>query len=413
MSIISMNTTPEIIPLDFKKVLNHDKITSESYMLFDSGINNVYTKRSYSANLDLFMYHSGLKKYNLLKSMKIEKFKNLLTGFISHSKDLELKRGSINTRMQAVFMYVDQNELLIPKKKFKRMLPVDKIQKSQKKAYSTRDVQLMLDATPNLRAKALVHLFASTGIRPTGIQDNDSKTHLKVKDFKEMSGGYGIITVYAEINEQDYKVPIHPEAFTAIKDYWNWREAENDEKITPESPAFSAFKGYATDRQFITRTNATRIIRDSIHKAGIERKIINGDKTDTGETYGFRKRFQTVFFNSTVQKSIKESFMGHSTGLEEIYTDMKDEQWLEHYKVCAIDLMISDHQRLREKNNRLESEKKEHGTIKQQISRAIEEDRRGKDSDLVDMVRDSVRAEILNLSSISKKELLAELKKRR
>ena len=105
--------------------------------------------------------------------------------------------------------------------------------------------------------------------------------------------------------------------------------------------------------------------------------------------------------------------MGHSTGLEEIYTDMKDEQWLEHYKVCAIDLMISDHQRLREKNNRLESEKKEHGTIKQQISRAIEEDRRGKDSDLVDMVRDSVRAEILNLSSISKKELLAELKKRR
>lgn len=401
---------PEIVPVEFKQILNHDKDASESFMMFLSGVNNTYTKRSYVANLDLFMYFSELKKYDLLKSMKIEKFKLLLTKFIAHAKEQGKKRGSINTRIQAIFMYVDQNEMSIPKKKFKRMLPVDKIQKSQKKAYSTRDVQLMLDASPNLRSKAIIHLYASTGCRPTVFSDEDSNTHLKIRDFRELKGGYMAVTFYAEINEQDYVGIIHPEAAQALRDYWNWRGVENDETITPDSAAFSPFKGYPTDRDYITRRNATRIVRDALHHAGIKRLIINGNKTDTGETYGFRKRFHTTFFNSTVQKSIKESFMGHDIGLEGDYADMKDEWWLEHYKVCAMDLMISDHERLKEKNIRLESEKKEQGSIKQQISRAIEEDRRDKDEDIEQIVAKMLKKR--PASELSTAELEAELKKR-
>jgi len=401
---------PETVPIEFKQILNHDKDDSESFMMFLSGVNNIYTKRSYVANLDLFMYFSELKKYDLLKSMKIEKFKLLLTKFIAHGKEQGRKRGSINTRIQAIFMYVDQNEMSIPKKKFKRMLPVDKIQKSQKKAYSTRDVQLMLDASPNLRSKAIIHLHASTGCRPTVFSDEDSNTHLKIRDFRELEGGYMAVTFYAEINEQDYVGIIHPEAAQALRDYWNWRGIENDETITPESAAFSPFKGYPTDRDYLTRRNSTRIVRDAIHHAGIKRLIINGDKTDTGETYGFRKRFHTIFFNSTVQKSIKESFMGHDIGLEGDYSDMKDEWWLKHYKVCATDLMVSDHERLKETNSRLESEKRDEGTIKQQITRAIEEDKRDKDSDIEQIVSKMVKKELA--SSLSVEELQAELKKR-
>jgi len=400
----------EIVPPQFKEILNHDKTTSESFMLFLSGINNKYTQRSYVANLDLFMWYSDIKEYDQLRSMKIEKFKMLLTKFITHGKEQERKRGSINTRIQSVFMYVDQNEMSIPKKKFKRMLPVDKIQKSQKKAYSTRDIQMMLDASMTLRAKAVIHFFASTACRPTAIQDDDSDTYLKIRDFKELKGGYMILTVYSEINEQDYKVCLHPEAVTALKDYWKWREVENDETLTSESAAFSPMKGYPTDRNYITRRNVTRIVRDAIHNAGIERPIVNGDKTEIGETYGFRKRFHTIFFNSTVKKSIKESFMGHDIGLEDDYTDMPDDWWLEHYKVCAMDLMISDHERLREKNKQLESEKKQEGTIKQQISRAIEEDKREHDVDLAEIVKEEVKKQ--TLSSISKEELLIELQKR-
>ena len=402
--------TPELVPLDFKKILNHNKDNSESYMLFNSGVNNKYTKRSYDANLDQFMYFAGIKKYDSIKSMKIEKFKMLLTKYISHCKDTKLKRGTINTRIQALFMYVDQNEMSIPKKKFKRMLPVDKIQKSQKKAYSTRDIQMMLDVSPMLRSKALIHLFASTGIRPTAIHDLDSNTHLKIKHFREMKGGYMVLTVYAEINEQDYKVCIHPEAAQALKDYWRWREQVNGETITPDSSAFSPMKGYPTDRNYITRRNATRIIRDALRNAGIKRLIINGDKTDIGETYGFRKRFHTICFNSEMKKSFKESFMGHSTGLEETYNDMKDESWLNHYKICDMELMISDHSRLKERNNRLEKEKKDEGTIKQQITRAIEQDKREQDIDIAKMVKSEIRKTLSNLST---EELLRELQNRK
>jgi len=403
--------TPELVPNKFKQILNHDKDASESYMLFKSGISNKYTERSYVANLDSFMFFGNLKKYDQIVSMKIEKFKMMLTKYITHCKDTKLKRGSINTRIQALFMYIDQNEMSIPKKKFKRMLPVDKVQKSQKKAYSTRDVQMMLDASPNLRSKAIIHFFSSTACRPTAVQDDDSQTFLKIRDFKELKGGYMIVTVYAEINEQDYKVCVHPEAATALKDYWKWREFENDEKITPESAAFSPFKGYPTDRNYITRRNVTRIVRDAIHHAGIKRLIINGNKTDTGETYGFRKRFHTIFFNSTVKKSIKESFMGHDIGLEDDYTDMKDEWWLEHYKVCSMELMISDHERLREKNVRLESEKRDEGTVQQQISRAMEEDKREHDIDIKEIVKEEVKKQAL--STLSREELLKELAKRK
>ena len=92
------------------------------------------------------------------------------------------------------------------------------------------------------------------------------------------------------------------------------------------------------------------------------------------------------------------------------YTDMKDEEWLEHYKVCAMDLMISDHERLREKNKRLESEKRDEGTIKQQMARAIEENRREHDVDLADLVKEEVKKQTLSL--LSKEELMAELNSR-
>jgi len=268
----------------------------------------------------------------------------------------------------------------------------------------------MLDVSPMQRSKALIHLFAATGIRPTAIHDLDSDTHMKIQDFKDLGGGYMILTVYAEINEQDYKVCIHPEAATALKDYWRWREQVNGETITPDSPAFSPMKGYPTNRNYITRRNATRIIRDAMRNAGIKRLIINGDKTDIGETYGFRKRFHTICFNSEMKKSVKESFMGHSTGLEETYNDMKDEAWLNHYKICDMELMTSDHARLKERNNRLEKEKKDDETIKQQIARAIEQDKREQDRDIAKMVKSEIRKTLSNLST---EELLAELQNRK
>ena len=74
-------------------------------------------------------------------------------------------------------------------------------------------------------------------------------------------------------------------------------------------------------------------------------------------------------------------------------------------------MMISDHERLREKNTRLESERKGQETLKQQISRVIEEDKREHDQDITEIVRKEVKKQVL--SSLSKEELLIELEKRK
>jgi len=86
---------------------------------------------------------------------------------------------------------------------------------------------------------------------------------------------------------------------------------------------------------------------------------------------------------------------------------MKDESWLNLYKICDMELMISDHSRLKERNNRLEKEKKDEGTIKQQIARAIEQDKREQDMDITRLVKSEIRKTLSNLST---GELLAELK---
>ncbi len=57
-----------LVPFSFKKLLNKDK-TSESYQLFESGISNQYTKRSYVMALDYFMYYSKVKRYDELNEM--------------------------------------------------------------------------------------------------------------------------------------------------------------------------------------------------------------------------------------------------------------------------------------------------------------------------------------------------------
>ena len=51
------------------------------------------------------------------------------------------------------------------------------------RAYTTKDVKLLLDTTKTLKFKALIHVLASSGVRAGSIHD------MQVKDMKDVGHG--------------------------------------------------------------------------------------------------------------------------------------------------------------------------------------------------------------------------------
>jgi len=268
---------------------------------------------------------------------------------------MDLKRNlnpnTIPSYVNPVKLFLESNDIDLNWRKIRRLFP-SPVKATGDSAYSTEDVRKMLDCTPNLRNKTLIHFLASSGCRIGALPE------LKLKHLTEMPLGCKAVQVYEDSIEEHYTF-LTPEASKILDDYLDQRKKDK-ESLSSESPLFRTIYSLGMAKATPMSKKAMQAVIDrATRNAGIRHY---SDKKK-GRYYvqldhGFRKRFDTIMkLNKDVNDNVVEKMMGHKRGLDRSYLKPTKEQMFEEFKKGIPDLSIDSTQRLLIEKKVLEEEK--------------------------------------------------------
>jgi len=284
--------------------------TQRSFVLFINAISSEASKKSYTYGLNKFIEFAKLESYDQLASLDTETIQNHLEQFVFHCKKKEHKNIGIKTRLSGPELFLEMNRKVYFKKILHKLLPRDDVPMAGNVPFTNEDIQMMLDATKKLRTKALVHLIASTGIRPGAISDPP----LRMKHIVNMPNGCRRVKLYDESRE-GYWGFLTPEAGTAFQRYINLRKRKGEE-INDESYAFVTYNHRTKKSDYFNLGDLSTVIKNLIKSSGIVRKKV-GKHYDKAQTYGFRKRFNSIMkLDNQINSNIAEKLMGHSVQIQ-------------------------------------------------------------------------------------------------
>jgi len=325
-----------------------------SLLLFQNSIHSEETYRVYKYELDRFISFFKLRNYDSLASMDKKMLHTMIEDYVIGKKSQGKARSTIKTPLSALELFCDTSDLMLNWKKIRRMLPPQK-KKSGSKAYTTQQVRKILEFTPDLRNKAIIHFVAASGVRVGALPE------LQIKSVDEMPEGCKSITVYAG-DKEEYVTFLTPEA-SKILDEYLIRRQKDGEYLKPESPLFRKKYAIAIAKvKPLKKVSFQGIIDRALRRAGL-RSGRDGSRRDIQLDHGFRKRWDTIIKSTDGMKMIHaEKMFSHSTPsipLDETYTDFSVEKLFEEYKKAIPELTISDEERQKLKIKELESEKSE------------------------------------------------------
>ncbi len=213
----------------------------------------------------------------------------------------------------------------------------------------------MLQATTDLRNKAIIHFLSSSGVRIGALPE------LKIKHIRNMPQGCKVVTVYPD-DVEEYFTFLTSEASKAIDDYLDKRISDG-EHLDPEHPLFR--QNYAigiAKPKPLAKISFQAIIDRILRRSGI---IFgrDGSRRDIQLDHGFRKRWNTIVKTTDGVKIIlAEKMFGHSTPtvpLDETYVDASIEKLFEEFKKAIPELTIDDSERNKIKIKKLQNDKSE------------------------------------------------------
>jgi len=311
-----------------------------SLLLFENSIKSEATKKEYLKNLRRFMNFYHLKDFDGILRIQPSKLQIMVEDYVMHLKK-SVSPNTIPTRFYPIQTFLEQNDIDLKWKKIRRLFPA-LLKKSGKRAWTTKEIQLMLECALDLRSKALIHFLASTGCRVGALPE------LRLKHLAEMPMGCKSVLAYPDSTEEYYTF-LTPEASEALDGYFNKRRNDG-EHLIPDSPVFRSSYRIGIEKVTpITDRAITQVMQRVIVKANL-RKNKAGKRYDTQVNHGFRKRFNTILkLNKQVNDNIIEKMMGHKRGLDGVYFIPTREECFEEFRKGISDLTISDSRKLQEK----------------------------------------------------------------
>jgi site-specific recombinase XerD len=134
------------------------------YLNFVNSIKSDITRKIYEYNLRLFMEFCEIDKFEDLIGQQ-----NQIIPYLMSLREKKLSYNSISTRLNAIYHFYDMNDISLNKKKIK-MFKGEFSRKVVDRAYTDKDIRKILDVS-DLRAKTIIFLIASSGIRIGGLPD--------------------------------------------------------------------------------------------------------------------------------------------------------------------------------------------------------------------------------------------------
>ena len=311
-----------------------------SLLLFKNSIHSEETYRVYQYELDRFITYFKLRDYSSLASMDAKMLQTMIEDYVMEKKSKNLARSTIKTPLSALELFCDTNDLMLNWKKTRRLLPPQK-KKSGRKAYTTEQVRKILEFTPDLRNKAIIHFVAASGVRIGALPE------LQIRSVDDMPGDCKSIIIY-EGEKEEYVTFLTPEASKVLDEYLT-RRHKDGEFLKPESPLFRTKYAIAIAKaRPLKKVSFQGIIDRILRRAGL-RFGRDGTRRDIQLDHGFRKRWNTIMKSTNGMKLIHaEKMFSHSTPsipLDETYTDFSIEALLDEYQKAIPYLTISEKER--------------------------------------------------------------------
>ncbi|MEM4391709.1 MAG: site-specific integrase [Candidatus Nitrosotenuis sp.] len=274
----------------------------------------------------------------------------MLEDYVLYLKT-KLSPNSFDAPLGALQSFLEINDIFLNWKKIRKLVPA-RVKKSGERGYTTKEIQKMLEYSPDKRTKAIIHFIAASGIR-IGAFDG-----LKLRHVVEMPVGCKAILVY-EGTPQEYWTFLTPEASAALDDYINERRSDG-EKITLDSPIFRTRYSLGIQKALpLSISSVTQIIYRVLNRAGLRQNIKN-NRYEVQLDHGFRKRFNTILkLNREINANIIEKLMGHSKGLDGVYLKPTRQESFDEYRKGISDLTINDSERVLAEKKKVEIERSE------------------------------------------------------
>jgi integrase len=343
-----------------------NKIESEAYKNFINSVDSEATKKSYMVGLSLFMKYCKIEEGDydsvLMQSLHQNKLEDKIRDYIIYLKVVkQLSSNSVNLYMAAIAHFYSMNNVVLNWRRLSKFKGKKRM-KVEDKPYSKEQIRQLLDFS-DLRTKCMILLMCSAGLRRGALPG------LTVGDLekKEIDQNLSIYKISVYKKEQEaYFTFCTPECTKLLDQYFDFRERLG-EKIHSKSLVFrKGFNSLNVQKpEPLGVDSISWIMNTLLDRSGIrprQEKIsevggIEGpaDRTSIMQCHGFRKFFETTSRLAGMDLLLINRCMGHSSGLEDSYLKLSEDQILEGndkmigYIGAIDDLTINEEHRLRRK----------------------------------------------------------------
>ncbi len=320
-------------------------------LLFEQAIKSKITKKSYLYQLEKFRQWAKIKDFNGLLQAPQKDIQILLEDYVMYLKNI-VSPNSIPIYFAPIELFYVMNDVNLNFKKIRKLFP-EKIKKGNERGYTQKDIEKILKNTKTKRHKALVLLFASSGVRLGAIQD------IRLYHLTKIESSYAI-KIYEGEKEEDF-VFTTPECTNAIDDYRLERESDG-ECINEDSPLIRTTYRLGIEKVKSCDSDSLSHIMGRLVRVINRKKNTKTNRFDIAKNHGFRKFFATVIKNTPgITPTMTEKLINHIgvVRLDAAYYKPSLEQMFTAYKLAIPELIIDSTEKLQIKNEKLESEKSE------------------------------------------------------
>ena len=307
------------------------------------------TQAKYIQYLNYFQEWSNRKLEDLL-SLNHKTIEEMLIQYIIYMRSKNLSHATIQVRIAPVVSFLLINDIVINQKKLRKFTGENK--KTIRDEAYTHDDLLKMFKHASFRARLIIAIFSSTGIRKAALID------LKLKHIEKItSNSHNLYKfIIYENTKEEYITFCTPECASMIDEYIEQRKKAG-EKITQESYLVRNDFNYLSAEKVrtpkkISIPSLASVMNNLLAEIGL--RNIN-HKTENykyqrhpkASYHAFRKYFNTCLVNCDVNVTIKEILMGHSVGLDNSYFRPRQDKILLEYMKAVNELTINEENRLR------------------------------------------------------------------
>ncbi|MGI0056346.1 MAG: hypothetical protein ACREAK_03100 [Nitrosarchaeum sp.] len=313
---------------------------TRSYTIFLESLKTDSTKNNYIYFLNKYLDYTKKQTHDELLKETPEKIQQSIDDYVVSMKYSKSK-STIKLYIYAISHFFAINGVTLNDEMIQKLLPDENSKKEQ--TYSTNDVKKILEAIDiskikrhtkwyfrKPRARALIHFFASSGVRLGSIP------YMKFGDIEKIGQCY-CVRVYAN-TRHEYLTFLTPEASKSLNEYLATRT-----NLTINSSLFDM--KYDAIRRLISRlvvkanvTSTFPVTQDRTWNktkqdwCGTSTRLF----LDVPMVHGFRSRWNTIMKNNNdINKSMIEVMMGHTPEIKldaNYYRPTKENLFLEFQK---------------------------------------------------------------------------------